>query len=318
MPILLSCACGKKFRVNDNLAGKRIKCPGCAAVLAVPGAATPEAAHGPAEEKVTATKGPRKAERPPAPEPEPQGHDRAANEGGEAVRRRPRRADSPTPFWVHGNDLLVLSDDALHLASPDEKGMSRATAALESGEPADSVLGDDATVIALDSIVKVEGNLHHTFFTVHFAETPGAEPTEKNVFCAGAGSRDEVLAALRERLGPDWKRQVVQYSRLRASVEPLIVIGLFGFLTFCFYMAGAYPESDQSGGGTKVVRTNWVGLIFVWVYNLLGPWGGVSVGGVVVALGVAWLVARVIKPPLMLTLTPPGAAPRGKKRPKGR
>jgi hypothetical protein len=310
MPILLSCACGKKLRVKDDLAGKRLKCPACAAVLVVPPAGTPGAADGPGAEKVAAAKEPRKPARPPAPASEPEEDDQAA-------RRRPRDADSPTPFWVHDNELLALSDDALHLATLDEEGMREATAALEAGEPVDGVMGEDATVIALDKITKIEGNLHHTFFDVHFRESPGAEPTEKTIFCADAGARDEIIAALRERLGPGWKRKVVRYSRLRASVEPLVVIGLFGFLTFCFYMAGAYPESDRSGGGTRVVRTNWVGLIFVWVYNLLGPWGVVAVGGVIVALGVAWLVARVIKPPLMLTLTPPDAAPRGKKRAKG-
>jgi hypothetical protein len=36
MPISISCTCGKKFNVKDDLAGKKIKCPGCQAVLDVP------------------------------------------------------------------------------------------------------------------------------------------------------------------------------------------------------------------------------------------------------------------------------------------
>ena len=37
MPIEVSCAeCDKELRVKDELAGKKIKCPGCAAVIAVP------------------------------------------------------------------------------------------------------------------------------------------------------------------------------------------------------------------------------------------------------------------------------------------
>lgn len=36
MPITLNCACGKSLRVPDSAAGKRAKCPACAAVLAVP------------------------------------------------------------------------------------------------------------------------------------------------------------------------------------------------------------------------------------------------------------------------------------------
>lgn len=40
MPITLPCACGKSFRVKDELAGRKVRCPGCGGVLAVP---TPEA-----------------------------------------------------------------------------------------------------------------------------------------------------------------------------------------------------------------------------------------------------------------------------------
>lgn len=36
MPIAVSCECGKRYRVKDELAGKRAKCPNCQAVLEIP------------------------------------------------------------------------------------------------------------------------------------------------------------------------------------------------------------------------------------------------------------------------------------------
>jgi hypothetical protein len=36
MPIAVACKCGKKFQAPDNLAGKRVKCPGCQQSLMVP------------------------------------------------------------------------------------------------------------------------------------------------------------------------------------------------------------------------------------------------------------------------------------------
>lgn len=36
MAISISCGCGKKLSVRDGLAGKKVKCPGCAALLKVP------------------------------------------------------------------------------------------------------------------------------------------------------------------------------------------------------------------------------------------------------------------------------------------
>jgi hypothetical protein len=36
MPISLSCDCGRDLRVKDELAGRKIRCPACSGVLAVP------------------------------------------------------------------------------------------------------------------------------------------------------------------------------------------------------------------------------------------------------------------------------------------
>lgn len=36
MPILMECQCGRRIRARDELAGKRVKCPQCSAVLTVP------------------------------------------------------------------------------------------------------------------------------------------------------------------------------------------------------------------------------------------------------------------------------------------
>jgi hypothetical protein len=38
MPITFSCSCGRSFTVNDSLAGKQARCPGCRCVLDVPDA----------------------------------------------------------------------------------------------------------------------------------------------------------------------------------------------------------------------------------------------------------------------------------------
>lgn len=51
MPIPLDCDCGRSFRVKDQLAGRKIRCPECSNVLAVP---LPEAALE-VEEEATAS-----------------------------------------------------------------------------------------------------------------------------------------------------------------------------------------------------------------------------------------------------------------------
>lgn len=70
MPILVSCNCGKKFRVADDLAGKRIRCIGCKEVVRVPGAEQTEFEH-PAAPGPTAIV----ADVPPPQEPRTQASD---------------------------------------------------------------------------------------------------------------------------------------------------------------------------------------------------------------------------------------------------
>jgi hypothetical protein len=36
MPIPLSCPCGRSFKLKDELAGRKVRCPACRRVLAVP------------------------------------------------------------------------------------------------------------------------------------------------------------------------------------------------------------------------------------------------------------------------------------------
>lgn len=36
MSVRLECSCGKKLSIKDEMAGRRIKCPACGAVLTIP------------------------------------------------------------------------------------------------------------------------------------------------------------------------------------------------------------------------------------------------------------------------------------------
>src|SRR5262245_36544007 len=57
MPIPFRCACGKKLQAKDEYAGKKLKCPGCGAILTIPRASA------------VATPPPAAAVPPPAPVP---------------------------------------------------------------------------------------------------------------------------------------------------------------------------------------------------------------------------------------------------------
>ena len=52
MPLKIGCPCGKRLRVRDDQAGKRVKCPVCSAKIVLPGAAPPSAPPPGADEAV--------------------------------------------------------------------------------------------------------------------------------------------------------------------------------------------------------------------------------------------------------------------------
>jgi hypothetical protein len=280
MAILLSCRCGKKLRIKDELAGKRIKCSGCDEILIAP--APPEEEM---EVQVVEPTRVKPAARPPAPEPD-------------------EEPEAEPSYWVDptalGGEIIALADEALLVASLKEKEFKRAKAALKKGEPADEVLAKPKTEIPYDRMKKVESNLHHRFIDVTWQDPEKKEETQTNLLCASPEDRDEIMKALHRRLG--WKREVVEFSRLRAAWGPLVVIGVFGFITVCFTLAAANESKESSG--TKVVRTNWLGAIFAWVFNIFGPVGAALLGTPFVLAGVVWLVMRMINPPIMLTLNP--------------
>ena len=216
MPILVSCPCGKQLRAKDEWAGKRIKCPGCGSAVEV--VATLEAASEP-HQGISPT---RPETRPP--------------------KEEDRREQAETPsFWIVPNMLgakvIALSDEALFVADLDKETLKTARKAFARGEPAEDVLDKEKTVIRFDQVDKIQSNLHGRLVEVFWEPDEGGEKKEENLFCADKEARDELMEALEDRLG--WKRQVVEVSRWRASLAPLSVIGIFGFITFCFVMVWA-------------------------------------------------------------------------------
>jgi hypothetical protein len=299
MPILVSCPCGKQMRAKDELAGKRVKCPGCGnPVLVAEAAEAAETAPLPRKSSPTPRSATARPERREEDAPEPRKGPRPASREAE----RGDRGEAPF-YWIDTNALggkvFALSDEAVYMADVGEEELDKARKALDKGTPVEDALAGAKTIIYFDQIDKVESNIYHAFIDVHWQPDKG-EKQETNLLCPDKQSRDEMMEGLEERLG--WKGELIEMGRLRASLAPLAVIGLFGFMTFCFVMAMISP--DQGDGGGKVVRTNLLGAVFVWAYNLVGPIGIIVLSAPFILGGVVWLVMRMHRPPVLLTLAP--------------
>jgi len=287
MPILLACACGKKLKVRDELAGKKVKCPACGAVTAAG-----------VSDVVEAAPAARMAKGPPAPPPLPaQARDSDAPRD-RAVGGEGHRSWRTEHFGT--TRLLVAADDAVWFAKLDGDALEEAEEALERGEPPADVFGEAGASIPIASVAKVESNLHNSYFEVHYKTGKDDEETYQTFTFKDKERRTEALKHLRDVFGPDFEYQRRELTRFQAMLMPLgmiaLTIGVFGFFVFLAW------SLQQPGEGR--IRTNILGLLAIYTVGWLGPiWTG-AIGGLLVVLFVGWMVARILTPPIEVTLKP--------------
>jgi hypothetical protein len=278
------------MKVRDELAGKKVKCPGCGGVLVV--------SQG-NEELTEVTPKKAKAAPPPLPERD-EAPRKKTREVAEEEKKPVRKA---YPYWrcKSGSPfgLLALADDGFYFGKFDkEKHIAFAEEELSEGEPPEQALGDNVVPVPLEVITLIECNKHHSSLTVHFAG--GEETVTEDFVFEERKDRDRALKALRERLEPEWEYIREDYTPLKATVAPLVTIGILLVVTGGLAWLAHWLSSWT--GSARVPA--WAAFLY-HAMMFLGPLGIIVVGGVLILPCVWWLVVRVMKPPIMVRLTPP-------------
>ena len=195
--------------------------------------------------------------------------------------------------------LVVITDEAVYVANPEDEKLSGLHTALNAGAAVKSVV-PDADEIAWSAISSVKANKFSDNLDIYHRQD--SKTRMKNVAFKDAPARDVVLAALARRLGPRFKKQEVQYGVARAALAPLLTgAGLAAFTYIAVQAAIGIAEGEEA---EIRGRSQGVKRMFVWAVELLGPTGVTIVGAFLVLGCIAWLVARVKQPPLMITLSP--------------
>jgi hypothetical protein len=121
MPIKVACQCGQRFAANDALAGKRVKCPKCGGVLAIP---RPQPAASSGLDDLGAL------EAPTLPTSAPTAFG-SAQRGAPAARSKAGRTAQPgfaaqpsQPAWPQGQTAWQGSGFGYQRPQPKKKGMS--------------------------------------------------------------------------------------------------------------------------------------------------------------------------------------------------
>ncbi len=150
MPLRVTCDCGKRLQVKDNLAGKRIRCPECQELLTVPAAEEPEEEEldeEPAPKKKAPAKVTARAPAKPARRPEPEDDEEEEDERprGKSKGKKGKKATQSSSNLVLllgiGGAILVLAGGAvavlLIMNKPGDPKKPAPQAANTDGKPDD-------------------------------------------------------------------------------------------------------------------------------------------------------------------------------------
>ena len=195
--------------------------------------------------------------------------------------------------------LFVLTDVAVYASNPDKDKLPGIASQLQGGASVKTVVPDAAEVL-YSAISSVKANKYRDSLDIHHLQDAKSRMT--NVTFKDAAARDTALAALARRLAPRFQKHEVQYGVIRAALVPLLTMAGFAAFTYVAVLAAAGiaagEDVDIHGRGRAQKR------MFAWALELLGPTGVGIIGGLIVLACLAWLVARVKQPPLMVTLSP--------------
>jgi hypothetical protein len=198
--------------------------------------------------------------------------------------------------------LVYLKPDALCLAVVPAADLEKTAAALLGGG---AVV---AQIIPLRTITQLEGDEGDNLLNVAFKQGEGKSDSV-DISLVDGSQRDEVLDALRVCLGSDWECERRREGRLSASGLPLFVTAVAAVLTW-----EMYDEAQRitAGEHLKVVggnaRTKIFSFVMHWVEGHVGVTGVLILGGLLVTLGLWWLVYAVTHPSIRITVRPRGTS----------
>jgi hypothetical protein len=210
------------------------------------------------------------------------------------VARTPAREIFTNPDGLFDR-LVALLEDGILIANPAAADLPAWEARLQS-EPPGPV---DATVIPYRAITSVRANRYHD--DMNLAHGDHSRSHLKNICFRSAAVRDRALDSLHRRLGGEFRREEVQYGYRRAAGWPLV--WAVGLAAFTYLSAGAAAELARGAAVSPRHAGRAEKVLFVAFLRVLGPTGAWIIGALLVLGALAWLAARLRRPPRMVFLT---------------
>lgn len=202
-------------------------------------------------------------------------------------------------FWVYPARketlLLIILDDNIIVAKSQKSSANKVQTELSLGNIPHTLL-TEKTIIDFKNIKSIEESLNT--IRIEFLDKSGKENSAK-IESKNDAMTVEILELLENYPKVVFNRQVAPMSISRILLSNGIVLSIVTGVSIFFYFAALDIEKNDTTP-TGSARTRGI----INLLSLLGPGGVACIGGGIFILLVISLVASIVKPPTVTTLTP--------------
>jgi hypothetical protein len=174
--------------------------------------------------------------------------------------------------------LVCLKPDVLCLAVVPAAELEHVAAAAASGG---AVV---AQMIPLANILQLEGNDGSCDLSIQFKQ--GEDSTDAaSLTLADCAKRDELVEAIRERLGTNWERRGQRSGRLAAAVLPASLTAIMCIFTWAIHNeAQRIAEGEHLKAVGRKATSKLLSEALHWIEGVIGATGVLIVGGLLILL----------------------------------
>lgn len=195
-------------------------------------------------------------------------------------------------------NIVVVSDDAIISSQLKNEALDEAKSRIDGGEGPLNVLGKEAIHIPFFSVTRVQFDEHDE--DIEIAYKSGKEGKTETLDFTDKADRTTAFQLIENHLGEHFTSLTESYTKIRAVYMPLVMLTIFGFLTWLLHSTAAEiaagAEAEFSG------RHRGIKALFFWILDLIGPIGVLIIGSLFMALAIMALIQRFKEPPIITRL----------------
>lgn len=200
-------------------------------------------------------------------------------------------------FVIHGDKVVILTPKQI-IVGVDPNVVDKW---VENIKVHQSITGklDEVIVIDIPLSEEIETKQNGRIIGVTYKE--GENQTYESIIMKDENTKKVFLNSLNCYLNQEeYTHTTEKYSPLKAMVSPLVTLGIALVAGAFFYWFANLVQTQ--GGPHRSVRVKVYVAVVYYILKIIGPTGALVITGIAGLACVAWLVKRVITPPVKIVI----------------